>query len=35
VSITETLPPATLTFEAWQVRELRRLGAALAEATGR
>jgi len=33
-SVTETLSPATSTFEAWQVRELQRLGAALAKATG-
>jgi zinc/manganese transport system substrate-binding protein len=34
-TITETLTPATATFEAWQVAQLRALRAALARATGR
>ena len=34
-TITETLVPAGATFQAWQVRELRGLAAALARATGR
>jgi zinc/manganese transport system substrate-binding protein len=34
-TITETLTPATATFEAWQVAQLRALQAALARATGR
>src|SRR5579862_7319463 len=34
-TITETLAPATSTFQAWQVRELEALEAALAKATGR
>ncbi|HVB63765.1 MAG TPA: zinc ABC transporter substrate-binding protein, partial [Nitrolancea sp.] len=35
VGITETLDPATDTFEAWQVRQLTDLKNALAQATGR
>ena len=34
-TITETLTPATASFQAWQVAELRALRAALARATGR
>ncbi|MDX6621683.1 MAG: zinc/manganese transport system substrate-binding protein, partial [Gaiellales bacterium] len=34
-TITETLPPASASFQAWQVRELQTLAAALAKATGR
>jgi zinc/manganese transport system substrate-binding protein len=34
-TITETLVPATATFEDWQSRQLRTLAAALANATGR
>jgi zinc/manganese transport system substrate-binding protein len=34
-TITETLTPATATFEAWQVAQLRALKAALVRATGR
>ena len=34
-TITETLVPAGASFQAWQVRELRGLAAALARATGR
>jgi zinc/manganese transport system substrate-binding protein len=34
-TVTETLTPAGASFEAWQVRELERLRAALAKATGR
>jgi zinc/manganese transport system substrate-binding protein len=34
-TITETLTPATASFEAWQVAQLRALRAALAKATGR
>ncbi len=34
-TITETLVPASATFQAWQVRQLRALQAALQEATGR
>ena len=34
-TITETLSPATLNFEQWQVAELERLLAALHQATGR
>ena len=34
-TITETLTPATATFQAWQVAQLRALRAALARATGR
>jgi zinc/manganese transport system substrate-binding protein len=34
-TITETLTPASATFEQWQVRQLRALEAALHEATGR
>jgi len=34
-TITETLTPATATFEQWQVRQLRALEAALHRATGR
>ena len=34
-TITETLTPATATFQAWQVAQLRALRAALATATGR
>jgi zinc/manganese transport system substrate-binding protein len=33
-TITETLAPATATFEAWQVAQLKALAAALAKATG-
>ena len=35
VTITETLDPASATFQRWQVTQLRRLQAALHEATGR
>ena len=35
VTVTETLSPATVTFESWQVAQLRRLIAALHQATGR
>lgn len=35
VTITETLVPASATFEQWQDAQLRRLAAALHEATGR
>jgi zinc/manganese transport system substrate-binding protein len=35
VAITETLTPATATFEQWQVAQLERLERALHEATGR
>jgi zinc/manganese transport system substrate-binding protein len=35
VTITETLVPASATFEAWQVRQLRELEAALRQATDR
>jgi zinc/manganese transport system substrate-binding protein len=34
-TITETLAPASAGFQAWQVRELQALAAALAKATGR
>ena len=34
-TITETLTPATASFQAWQVAQLRALQAALARATGR
>ena len=34
-TITETLTPATASFQAWQVVQLRALRAALAGATGR
>ena len=34
-TVTETLAPADLTFQAWQVNELRGIEAALARATGR
>jgi zinc/manganese transport system substrate-binding protein len=34
-TITETLTPATATFQAWQVAQLRALRTALAKATGR
>ena len=34
-TITETLSPASATFEQWQDAELTRLRAALAQATGR
>ena len=34
-TITETLAPANVTFQAWQVAQLRALRAALAKATGR
>jgi zinc/manganese transport system substrate-binding protein len=34
-TITETLTPATATFEAWQLAQLKALAAALARATGR
>jgi zinc/manganese transport system substrate-binding protein len=33
-TVTETLTPASATFQAWQVRELQALQSALAEATG-
>jgi zinc/manganese transport system substrate-binding protein len=33
-TVTETLSPAGLTFQAWQVKQLRALKAALAKATG-
>jgi zinc/manganese transport system substrate-binding protein len=33
--ITETLTPPNLSFEAWQVRQLQGIEAALAQATGR
>jgi zinc/manganese transport system substrate-binding protein len=33
-TVTETLAPANATFQAWQVKELRALQAALAKATG-
>jgi zinc/manganese transport system substrate-binding protein len=35
VTVTETLSPASLSFEAWQVRELEALRKALHQATGR
>ncbi len=35
VAITETLNPATATFQDWQVAQLTRIQAALAQATGR
>jgi zinc/manganese transport system substrate-binding protein len=35
VAITETLVPASATFEAWQLAQLQALAAALARATGR
>ncbi len=35
VTVTETLTPASTTFEQWQVAQLERLQAALHEATGR
>jgi zinc/manganese transport system substrate-binding protein len=35
VAITETLQPATVSFQAWQVAQLRSLQRALARATGR
>jgi len=35
VAITETLNPATATFQDWQVAQLRRIQAALAQATGK
>lgn len=35
VAITETLVPATATFQAWQTRQLEALARALREATGR
>ena len=35
VSITETLEPATDTFQDWQVAQLTRIQAALAQATGK
>ena len=35
VAITETLDPATATFQDWQARQLEALQAALAQATGR
>jgi zinc/manganese transport system substrate-binding protein len=34
-TITETLTPATATFEQWQVDELERIESALRDATGR
>jgi zinc/manganese transport system substrate-binding protein len=33
-TITETLSPATATFQDWQVAQLRALAAALAQASG-
>lgn len=33
-TVTETLSPANLTFQAWQVRQLNALEAALAKAIG-
>jgi zinc/manganese transport system substrate-binding protein len=33
-TVTETLAPANVTFQAWQVRQLRGIAAALARATG-
>ncbi|MGZ4144023.1 MAG: metal ABC transporter solute-binding protein, Zn/Mn family, partial [Actinomycetota bacterium] len=35
VPITETLVPAGASFQAWQVAQLKALGSALAEGTGR
>jgi hypothetical protein len=35
VTVTETLTPAGASFQEWQVRQLRELKSALAEATGR
>jgi zinc/manganese transport system substrate-binding protein len=35
VAITETLQPATASFQAWQLRQLKALAAALHQATGR
>jgi len=35
VAITETLSPATASFQSWQVRQLQALAAALAHGTGR
>jgi zinc/manganese transport system substrate-binding protein len=35
VTVTETLSPATASFESWQVGELSALAAALHRATGR
>ncbi|MFJ1729946.1 metal ABC transporter solute-binding protein, Zn/Mn family [Streptomyces sp. NPDC088254] len=35
VTVTETLTPAGASFQEWQVRQLRELNSALAEATGR
>jgi zinc/manganese transport system substrate-binding protein len=35
VTITETLVPATATFQDWQVAQLARIQAALAQATGK
>lgn len=35
VAVTETLTPATATFQSWQVAQLRALASALHEATGR
>jgi zinc/manganese transport system substrate-binding protein len=34
-TVTETLTPASASFQAWQVRQLQALAAALAKATGR
>jgi zinc/manganese transport system substrate-binding protein len=34
VAITETLQPASATFQAWQVAQLKALERALARATG-
>jgi zinc/manganese transport system substrate-binding protein len=34
-TVTETLAPASATFQAWQVQQLRGIGAALAKATGK
>jgi zinc/manganese transport system substrate-binding protein len=35
VTITETLVPATATYQDWQVAQLTRIQAALAQATGK
>ena len=34
-TVTETLVPASATFEQWQVSQLQRLAAALHQATGK
>jgi zinc/manganese transport system substrate-binding protein len=34
-SITETLTPPTVSYQAWQIRQLKRIEAALARATGK